>query len=469
MSMRSSSFLSLLVLAALSCAAHAYVPPDPGPGPDGVKNHVHRLKPWRAKLQYQMERDAVAHTELNARADLQAQTLKGQWWPIDCQLYNVTQNGRVLWNHIPNVGWVSDDAIRTYTNGRLQGSPTCAKPGPGHVWFKQRWALRKQYRAIHRAQAYDRPGGAPVAAVLQTGEWTSVNCHQLHNGHQWAFIDFAGQGSGYVRAGALRFWQAGLPAGLPACVKPPPPVRTWVAMGDSYAAGQGANDYFGGDCRRSSNSYWALLHTHLKHGLQSDTGDFVACSGATTGDLRAHQLGALDPTTRLVTISIGGNDLGFAGVLTSCVEPYGTSCKDAIASHFRKRDLAGLRRKLRATYSAIRSHAASATVLVLGYPELVPRDHVDGCGAMDSGDAPYLHRAAVRLNRNIRRAIGDRRGFRFVGLVKTFLGHPACNNDAADWINGVVATDKQESFHPNEAGHRAIAARLRSGAPGFFS
>src|SRR5205823_754176 len=120
------------------------------------------------------------------------------------------------------------------------------------------------------------------------------------------FLDLPGTASGYVPADALRFRQKGLPAGMPKCVKPPPPVRTWVAMGDSYASGQGANDYSGGDCRRSANSYWALLHTRLKHGLVSDSSDFVACSGATTSYVHDHELGALDPTTRLVTLSVGG-------------------------------------------------------------------------------------------------------------------------------------------------------------------
>ena len=87
---------------------------------------------------------------------------------------------------------------------------------------------------------------------------------------------------------------------------------------------------------------------------------------------------------------------------------------------------------------------------------------------MDSSDAPYLHRAGVRLNRSIQRAVGSRRGFRFIGLAGTFKDHPACNDGVADWINGVHLSDQQESFHPNKLGHRAIAAHLAAVAPGFF-
>jgi hypothetical protein len=104
---RRCAALVLTLLATGVPAAHASIPPggDPGGDPgDGNKHHVHRLRPWRPALQYQMTRDAVAHVELNARADLQALVQKGQWWPIDCQLNNRTQNGVVLWNHVANVG-----------------------------------------------------------------------------------------------------------------------------------------------------------------------------------------------------------------------------------------------------------------------------------------------------------------------------------------------------------------------------
>jgi lysophospholipase L1-like esterase len=470
MSLRNPVVLALTLVAGLASAALAAPPPpdDPGGSGDPDKNHVHRLKPWKAKFRYKMMRDAVAHYELNKRSDLQAQVLKGQWWQIDCQLYNRTQDGRTLWNHIANVGWVPDEAMRTFTTGRLQGSPKCDKPGANHVWFKQRWTWHKEYRLKYRVPARDRPGGAPVAKVFEAGEWTTTNCHGRHGGRQWVFIDFKALGAGWVPADALNFWQKGLPARMPRCVRSPKPLRTWVAMGDSYASGQGANEYFGGDCRRSWHSYWSLLRGRLRHGITSPEENFVACSGATTADVRAHQLSALDPTTRLVTLSVGGNDVGFASALESCYYPKGDSCKDAVSGHFQRRDLRRLRANLKRVYRRIRDRATNARVLVLGYPWLVSPDHVDGCSAMSVDDAPYLNRAARKLNSSIRRAVGKRRGFRFVGLVDTFRDHPACSSSTEDWINNYHETDSDESFHPNEAGHRAIAERLARVAPRFF-
>lgn len=470
MSLKDPVALALAALACFASPALAAPPPedDPGGSDDPDKSHVHRLKPWKAKFRYQMMRDAVAHYELNRRSDLQAQVLKGQWWNIDCQLYNRTQNGRVLWNHIANVGWVVDAAMKTYTDGRLKGAPKCDRPGPNHVWFKQRWTFHKEYRVKYRVQARDRPGGAPVGKVFEAGQWTRTNCHGRHRGRQWVFIDFKATGSGWVPADALNFWQRGLPRRMPRCVRAPTPIRTWVAMGDSYASGQGANEYFGGDCRRSWHAYWALLRGRLRHGIVSPEENFVACSGATTDAVHANQLGALDPTTRLVTLSVGGNDLGFSDVMTICVVQGGSLCEIAIRDHFGRGDLRALRSKLKRLYREIRGRATSATVLVLGYPFLVPRNYVDGCGKLADSHARMLNRAATRINASIRRAIGNRRGFRFVSLIRSFLPHPACNEEATDWINSLVETDRQESFHPNAAGHRAIARRLRRAAGRYF-
>ena len=85
----------------------------------------------------------------------------------------------------------------------------------------------------------------------------------------------------------------------------------------------------------------------------------------------------------------------------------------------------------------------------MGYAELTDRDHADDCLAIDDNDAPRLHRAATRLNRSIKRAVGKRKGFRFVNLVPTFRDHRACDHGTAQWINRVIEGEKNESFDPN--------------------
>ena len=98
----------------------------------------------------------------------------------------------------------------------------------------------------------------------------------------------------------------------------------YVAMGSSYAAGPGVSSYVDANpapCYRSSENYARQLARRLGLALTD-----VGCSGATTHDiLEPHgdlppQLDAIDADTRLVTVTIGGNDLGYVGrlVTASC-------------------------------------------------------------------------------------------------------------------------------------------------------
>ena len=91
----------------------------------------------------------------------------------------------------------------------------------------------------------------------------------------------------------------------------------YVALGDSYTSGVGAGNYYpgSGSCDRSANAYsvlWANAHNPASYAS-------VACSGATTGDVISSQLSALSSATTLVSITIGGNDVGFTSVMETCV------------------------------------------------------------------------------------------------------------------------------------------------------
>ena len=91
----------------------------------------------------------------------------------------------------------------------------------------------------------------------------------------------------------------------------------YVALGDSYSSGVGAGSYISasGSCDRSTNAY-SQLWVNSRHpaGYVS-----VACSGATTQDVLNSQISALSSGTTLVSITIGGNDVGFSSVMKTCV------------------------------------------------------------------------------------------------------------------------------------------------------
>ncbi len=130
-----------------------------------------------------------------------------------------------------------------------------------------------------------------------------------------------------VRGGAL----AALPV-LAALAVPALPAHavgpSYVALGDSYSSGTGTRSYLsdGTTCQRSTYAYPSLIAAARGYAL-----NFRACSGAKIPDVTASQLGALSATTAYASISVGGNDAGFAAVLTECAQPgWMSSCNAAI-------------------------------------------------------------------------------------------------------------------------------------------
>src|SRR5690606_10858605 len=106
----------------------------------------------------------------------------------------------------------------------------------------------------------------------------------------------------------------------------PDAAARYVAMGDSYSSGTGAGDYQDLLCTRSDNAYpaqWADAHA-------PESFAFVACGGATIPDVLANQLSALDENTTLVSLSIGGNDAGFARLMLTCRLSTEEGCRDAV-------------------------------------------------------------------------------------------------------------------------------------------
>jgi hypothetical protein len=466
----------LVVLALIASSAPAAAAPAPDEPADSNPNHVHRRKPWKPRFEYRMLRAANAYAEPNSRADVDAVGTKDGWYRIGCQLENTTQRGRVLWDFVVGLGWVADHHLKTFTDGPLEGAPACSVPFPNHVWYEQAWDSAKEYRLRKTITARTRPGGAETTEGYVGLTWTTIQCADTTHRRPWIRTTVhPTAGELWIPAAALRLWQKGVPAGLPSCVSQTP--RRFVVLGDSYAAGVGAgadldfvNPYepAGKNCYRSTHAYWGLLAFQLAPGMATSGTDFEACTGDKIRDLYG-KLAPLNADTKLVTVSIGGNDLSFSTVVTKCYLPGGTSCPVAIATYINDGSIARLRHDLDVVYTAIRNHAPHALVLVMGYPELVPPDHIDDCGAMDDSDAPLLHEAAVRVNGAIRETVQRHRGFTFVGLAKTFRGHTACNHGSEDWINAYDGGDgRKRSFHPNVPGNAAIAQRIRDVAPRFF-
>lgn len=120
----------------------------------------------------------------------------------------------------------------------------------------------------------------------------------------------------------------GAATALTVSAAPAQAANSYVALGDSYSSGTGTRTYIndGTSCQRSVYAYPSLLSA--SKGL---TLNFRACSGARVADVTNTQLSALTTATTQVSISVGGNDAGFADVLTECAQPgWMSNCNGAI-------------------------------------------------------------------------------------------------------------------------------------------
>lgn len=217
-------------------------------------------------------------------------------------------------------------------------------------------------------------------------------------------------------------------------------------MGDSYASGTGAGSYGDRACQRSSNAYPALYGT----GFPSFR--FVACTGASTQSLK-RQFAALTPATTLVTITIGGNDLGFVDVMTTCTLSGDRACAARVAKSVK---FAGeqLPARLDATYARIKELAPHASLVVLGYPRLFTP--ADRCSTLSRSKRQVLNDAADQLS-DVIAAAASKAGARYVDVREAFAAHGVCS--AQPWINGLVSPTG-DSYHPNKAGHAAYVEAL---------
>lgn len=269
---------------------------------------------------------------------------------------------------------------------------------------------------------------------------------------------------------------------------------TIVAVGDSYASGEGApwGDWLDESCHRSSIAGPQDAAARLS--VLPPSFSSLACSGATTSTLLG-QLSSL-PSGRIdaLTISIGGNDIGFAGIVRTCVltpphlpVPDCTTFDASVTG-----SLTSLTTALGNVFSSVPANVTN--VFVTEYPDptigaldalcgtlLSPAFH--GLEGISPAEASWAStRLVARLNATLRAAVddaNDRPGphpvFHFVtGISFRFAGHGYCTGGGSPapwaWPNPrFVATpvdsltrqgDVRGTMHPNDLGQKAIGEAL---------
>jgi hypothetical protein len=276
----------------------------------------------------------------------------------------------------------------------------------------------------------------------------------------------------------------------------------YVALGDSYSSGEGNPPFTGGTCDRSQQAYPQLLQDQLHYG----TFYFLACSGATIPQLpgQADEVPkAVRGTVRLVTFTIGGNDLYFSNVIEQCVVDHvlddGTCTgphavgglntqSESQVEQLASRGLSNLNRQLPGVLRVLGRTFPKAHIVVLGYPQLFPPVLADqatnfdcshlrivnvpvAAGAFAGQDIHWFDNETALLNNSLRLNVEHTalagnayHGAQFVlpaDYPPSFNGHNACST--ASWFTPIYSgQDERFSLHPNAEGQEALAAVLRA-------
>ncbi|MCP2168057.1 SGNH/GDSL hydrolase family protein [Goodfellowiella coeruleoviolacea] len=247
----------------------------------------------------------------------------------------------------------------------------------------------------------------------------------------------------------------------------------YVALGDSFASGPlipvQRTDPLG--CLRSTKNYPSLVADRLDVASFTD----VSCGGAQTPHLtepqsvlfgsNPPQFDALTAGTDLVTLTIGGNDIGFGDIISTCgtaslTNPFGAPCTERYTAdgvdQLRAR-IGQTAAKVSTALATIHQRAPHATVVLVGYLRILPP--TGGCWPVlpvSAGDVPYLDGVQQALNRMLAEQAAAN-GALFVDPYQASLGHDVCQLPGVKWVEALLPTSLAAPVHPNLAGMHVVA------------
>jgi lysophospholipase L1-like esterase len=238
----------------------------------------------------------------------------------------------------------------------------------------------------------------------------------------------------------------------------------YVAIGDSFTAGDAIGVPQPGlrHCLRSADNYPSLVARELGYALTD-----VSCSGATThgvlnpSSYEAAQVAAVTRKAALVTVSIGGNDLGtYSSLILTCLrksrpDARGAPCRTSLAASLSAGN-ATITRRVGTVLDAVRERAPSAKVLVITYLGLMPHDGTCAAAPFSRADVAWFASVEDGVS-DAMAAAAERRDVDVVDAHDLSRDHHVCSGKKA-WVNGPRPKDGDGIlFHPNGAGERAVA------------
>jgi lysophospholipase L1-like esterase len=255
---------------------------------------------------------------------------------------------------------------------------------------------------------------------------------------------------------------------------------SYVSLGDSYTAGPLIPNQIGPPygCLRSDHNYPHLAAPAIGLPLRDPS-----CSGAKTDHMTQPQgvdpdgpnppeFDSLDAATDVVSITIGGNDIGFSEIARSCVtyDPFSHPCQDKYnaggVDQISQR-IQATAPKVGAVLQGIHSRSPSARVFLLNYAAIFPETG-NGCWPqmpIAYADVPYLRAKQKELNQMLADQAAAN-GATLVDWYTASIGHDACQLSIARWVEPMVPTNPAAPIHPNLAGMQGAATALVAAAGG---
>jgi lysophospholipase L1-like esterase len=249
----------------------------------------------------------------------------------------------------------------------------------------------------------------------------------------------------------------------------------YVALGDSYTSSPftgGSTNLF---CAQSDNNYPRLVAAAIGPTALTD----ASCAGAVTEDMsepqtngsgvgaNPPQFDALTPDTTLVTVGIGGNDVGFVNVILECfsldlLSPTGSACQDQYTGGGVNQISAMIDQtapKLAAVYQGIHARSPQARVLAVGYPAVLP---VDGTGCwpltpLSPADVSFLASMLVELDHTIA-TVAAANDVQYVDTYTPTIGYDVCQPIGHAGFTSLLPTSGLGApLHPNALGEQVMA------------
>ena len=268
-------------------------------------------------------------------------------------------------------------------------------------------------------------------------------------------------------------------------------LRYYMALGDSFSAGNGAGDLVSPDqpiCRRSSGSYvYQLLNdpSIWSFDVKPQQFEFNACSGAITSDIQNYQIrnpGGQSPpfnpfieNADLYTLSAGGNDLGFDKIVRTCVYNFGLwgSCARNLAAVDASLVPAStFDRSLKQLYNTLNFRRGNGEVIIIPYIQFYNdqvAQSIFGC-KVSQNIRQQMNQKVLDVN-NFIASRASHFGFTVVDnnfLQEAYNGHRFCDlvPHSDIWIQDSffesLSPDVQQQYNMNGTLPASIAAPLNS-------